>query len=468
MASEDVKSQTTVTSLEETGQSVTSNLQPESKDKTSPKPQNQVNRNQNNLQRIQQRKQQMYNWPQVKKLLKLASYSACQMEECKCIGWRTAQPISKTQKGETQQPVINFFDPCKMCTHTLDSHIKHISVQSDDEINRLLGMVIDADNIFMTLNRERDIDIKKVYFYLYKVLRKCILSLIKPILEGPLGHPPFERPSIREAVMNFVLYKFSHLLPREWHVMSDMANMFLHCLNYWNFEAPSTRAARTAEESSAYKLSYARWLVFCHVPAFCDSLPHYDTHTVFGKTLLQAVFRSVCEQLMLKCQSEREKLTPERRPLLQTHFPKFLSLLEKEIYSDNSPIWDPEFKQSAPSHLQIALEPKAYQVRKTGEFESVTVQANEKDNYTTINISPGMKKIQEKRSNIEVRLDPKRRKNEETFEDLPEETITKIVASINDTNYRCISDSDAVFPPDVPRDETAKNESQDYGRPFKI
>lgn len=131
-------------------------------------------------------------------------------------------------------------------------------------------------------------------------------------------------------------------------------------------------------------------------------------------------------------------------------------MLEVEIYSDNSPIWDPEFKQLPPSHFQAALESKAHQARKTGEFEKVTVTPNEKDNFTTINISPGIKKIQEKRPNAEGRLDTKRRKTEETFEDLPDETIAEIVASINDTNYMC--GSDAVFPPNVPRDETAKME----------
>lgn len=34
---------------------------------------------QSNLQRIQHRKQQVYNWPHNKKLLKLAIYSACQV-----------------------------------------------------------------------------------------------------------------------------------------------------------------------------------------------------------------------------------------------------------------------------------------------------------------------------------------------------------------------------------------------------
>lgn len=131
-------------------------------------------------------------------------------------------------------------------------------------------------------------------------------------------------------------------------------------------------------------------------------------------------------------------------------------MLETEIYSDNSPIWDPDYKQVPPTYLQSALESKANQARRTGEFEKVTVPPNDKDNYTTINISPGIKKIHEKRSHSEGRSDVKRRKNEEIFEDLSEETVAEIVATINDPNYMC--GPDAVFPPNVPRDETAKIE----------
>ncbi|XP_011684827.1 PREDICTED: histone acetyltransferase KAT2A-like isoform X2 [Wasmannia auropunctata] len=457
MASEDINSHTTIlASSEETGHSVTSTSQESNnKDAASPnKPQIQVNPT-SNLQRIHQRKQQALNWPREKKLLKLANYSACQTEECKCTGWKNAQPIVKSPKGEIQQPVINFSDPCKTCTHPLESHIKHLLVQSDEEINRLLGMAVDTDNIVACTHREGDLDTKKVYFYLYKLLRNCILSMTKPVVEGPLGQPPFERPNIAKAVMNFVLYKFSHLPPKEWQLMCEMARMFLHCLNFWNFEAPGSRQATfKTDEAPTYKINYTRWLVFCHVPAFCDSLPNHDTPLVFGKTLLQAVFKPLCRELLNKCHNERDKIVPEKKVILLTHFPKFLSMLEAEIYSDSSPMWDPEFKQTPPSHLQTALESKAQQVRKTGEFEKVTITPNEKDNYTTINISPGIRRLAEKRP--DGRLDIKRRKCEEVFEDLPDETVSEIVATINDPNY--MYGPDAVFPPDVPRDETAKVE----------
>lgn len=74
--------------------------------------------------------------------------------------------------------------------------------------------------------------------------------------------------------------------------MTEVAKTFLHCLNYWNFEPPSSRTqAITVEDISSYKINYTRWLMFCHVPAFCNSLRHFETTVVFGRTLLKAVYQ---------------------------------------------------------------------------------------------------------------------------------------------------------------------------------
>ena len=64
---------------------------------------------------------------------------------------------------------------------------------------------------FLSSLQEEDPDTKQVYFFLFKLLRRCILKMSKPQIEGPLGMPPFEKPSIAKAVTNFVLYKFGHL-----------------------------------------------------------------------------------------------------------------------------------------------------------------------------------------------------------------------------------------------------------------
>ena len=57
-------------------------------------------------------------------------------------------------------------------------------------------MVIDVENLFMCVHKEEDADTKQVYFYLFKLLRKGILQMSNVTVEGPLGTPPFEKPSI--------------------------------------------------------------------------------------------------------------------------------------------------------------------------------------------------------------------------------------------------------------------------------
>lgn len=47
--------------------------------------------------------------------------------------------------------------------------MSHLENVSEDEIDRLLGMVVDVENLFMSVHKEEDTDTKQVYFYLFKV-----------------------------------------------------------------------------------------------------------------------------------------------------------------------------------------------------------------------------------------------------------------------------------------------------------
>lgn len=97
---------------------------------------------------------------------------------------------------DLSQPLANLTDPCRSCGHTLGAHISHLHDIPEDELNRLLCMVIDVENLFMCVHKEEDADTKQVYFYLFKILRKGILQMSNVTVEGPLGTPPFEKPSI--------------------------------------------------------------------------------------------------------------------------------------------------------------------------------------------------------------------------------------------------------------------------------
>lgn len=63
------------------------------------------------------------------------------------------------------------------CVHYLvcfsvAEHVSHLENVSEEEINRLLGMVVDVENLFMSVHKEEDTDTKQVYFYLFKVNRQ--------------------------------------------------------------------------------------------------------------------------------------------------------------------------------------------------------------------------------------------------------------------------------------------------------
>lgn len=73
--------------------------------------------------------------------------------------------------GEEEQevlsiPSISFPQPPLVLTA---DHVSHLENVSEDEINRLLGMVVDVENLFMSVHKEEDTDTKQVYFYLFKV-----------------------------------------------------------------------------------------------------------------------------------------------------------------------------------------------------------------------------------------------------------------------------------------------------------
>lgn len=69
---------------------------------------------------------------------------------------------------------------------------------------------------------------------------------------------------------------------------------------------------------------FRRWLCYCQVPVFCDSLQKYDPTAVFGRVLLRSVFSVMRRQLMEKFRAERDKMPPDKRTIVLTHFPRLV------------------------------------------------------------------------------------------------------------------------------------------------
>ena len=47
--------------------------------------------------------------------------------------------------------------------------MSHLEDVDSTELDRLLGVVIDVENMYMCVHKERDADTKQVYFFLFKV-----------------------------------------------------------------------------------------------------------------------------------------------------------------------------------------------------------------------------------------------------------------------------------------------------------
>uniref|UniRef100_A0A671XQ78 histone acetyltransferase n=1 Tax=Sparus aurata TaxID=8175 RepID=A0A671XQ78_SPAAU len=116
-------------------------------------------------QRASQKKAQVRAFPRAKKLEKLGVFSACKaIDTCKCNGWKNPNPPSATRM-DLQQQAASLSEPCRSCGHALADHVSHLENVSEDEINRLLGMVVDVENLFMSVHKEEDTDTKQEEIY---------------------------------------------------------------------------------------------------------------------------------------------------------------------------------------------------------------------------------------------------------------------------------------------------------------
>ncbi|CAO1442890.1 unnamed protein product [Diamesa serratosioi] len=378
---------------------------------------------QRNIERINQRKQKIYELPKAQKLAKVAMFSSCQSAKCHCNGWKL--PEEHRHKDVELDYSPNFQEMCRNsdCKHALEHHISHVSELTNEQMDEMLGAIIDAENLYISISRQEDEDIKKVYIFLFKLLRQCILSRTQAVIRGPLGDPPFEQPSIQKAITNFIFYKYGHLRENEkteFQLMTELAKNFLHYINHWDFEAPRDRKDLNNEEASSYKINYTRWLVFSWVPAFCSSLRHYKPANIFGKTILKAVYDFVSNQMLSQYRADKDKLSPEKRRVFD-QLPRFLEDLKTEIQNEQSVIFDLGFKPVLTNF--------------TVKREAPVVNGNDS------------------------KVGGKRLKKDNSSDELPDQAVLKALTRINESEYQ--TRTEVMNPVAMSaRDEAAKGEEQ--------
>ncbi|KAG5265143.1 hypothetical protein AALO_G00261880 [Alosa alosa] len=375
-------------------------------------------------------------------------------------------PPPPTPPRAEQLVVVNLMEPCRSCSHALSDHVTHLQHVSEEEVNRLLGIALDVEYLYNCVHKEEDPDTKQVYFSLFKLLKKSILQMGMPTVEA-LESPPFEKPSIEQGVNNFVQYKFSHLPSRERQTIVELAKMFLNQINYWQLETPSQRRQRApTDDAASYKVNYTRWLCYCNVPQFCDSLPRYEATQVFGQTLLRSVFTVMRKQLLQQARHEKDKLPPEKRTLILTHFPKFLSMLEEEVYSNSSPIWSEDFLMGStgdqvPIHTVLSatsVARSAYSSSSPSPVESVGMGGG----------SPACKPasmLERSPAGVEKRrlaepLSQEDCKRARVIGDIPMELINEVMSTITDPSAMLGPEQPSLLSAHSARDEAARLEER--------
>lgn len=103
-------------------------------------------------------------------------------------------------------------------------------------MDQLLSIIVDAEVLFTTLGLQKDKFIKKIYSFLFTFLHSCVSERKPAIIQGPLGDPPFQKPSIQKIIKNFVVMKYDKLRENneaEFKVITEVARTFLNCYNNW-------------------------------------------------------------------------------------------------------------------------------------------------------------------------------------------------------------------------------------------
>lgn len=58
------------------------------------------------------------------------------------------------------------------------AHVSHLENVAEEELNRLLRIVVDVENLFMCVHKEEDSETKRVYFHLFKVRHESYLFYV--------------------------------------------------------------------------------------------------------------------------------------------------------------------------------------------------------------------------------------------------------------------------------------------------
>lgn len=280
------------------------------------------------------------------------------------------------------------------CCHSFEDHVVNYTQASDIELNRLLDLKVEAEILNTNSGIEDHEGTKVVYQYLSRFLKNSITSMTLPTMDLKLGSPPFERPTIFQAITNFAVHYFSHKSEEEWQFMHKLAKSYLTAVNVYMLDP------KQKSDDREYHVIYSRWLCFCYVPVFIESLSLKDPIQIFGRMYLKQIFPSVTSNWQ---QTAKKRCNTERQKALLN---EFLQQLKQEVDLEDSPIWSVDFDPPVPSFFNTCLieETKLNSLLKAIEEEQVDQSIKGGDMFSDpAMLIPDMSRARDESARVEER-----------------------------------------------------------------
>ena len=317
-------------------------------------------------------------WPLARKIELLSSFSQCSIPLCLCSGWikpneiPVHETVSTDDSTTHRKPLL-----CSSCQHTFDVHFnektksKYWSTESTvEQVDSALQTLLDADLLirFATSSSsedQHDLSTNRILLFTAQTLQSTITTmaihtsrrdLIQSNMINLLGICPFEKPSIRDAVINFICSISSTLTNDNQisHLTFEAGKQFLNLLNTWKMpsdvahqlwlQQQSKSTNHQLRQSKNYELWYARWVGYCIVPQLCPkSLVKYDLICIFGKEFLSLIFDHFKSDTLAARSS-----TP--------HLTRFFEQFQQTLNDPESCCWSINFERPVVPLLEADIE----------------------------------------------------------------------------------------------------------------
>ncbi|OXU23254.1 hypothetical protein TSAR_014261 [Trichomalopsis sarcophagae] len=269
---------------------------------------------------------------QVKLLVKVANYGTCDFGHCHCDSWKSRWPLLEMLK--TRDELFKALrQACLECRHDIKSHISKFLLTSAN-----MKIKITENNVYLFTQSLQEATQEHVNFILFRLLRKSFMSALRMSDNDECQQPPFESPTIHEALETFVKTRFPGRDNFSHQLMANSAKIFGDMLNELVLDPSDVHIKHSSVDDATFRLFYGRWFLWCYPDNRPGAPPHRDVTKTMGKTWLKMAFPIFLSKLHAR-KSFADKLPGAKRiPYLDCYI-KFLTALECEIYAKRSTMW---------------------------------------------------------------------------------------------------------------------------------